>query len=242
MTSYVNKRIIPLVVLIIFSACIVNAKETLCYKSIESSDPNIKVGAIQFISFIGDQCYESDVNGTSVKNGIMQKNGYQSSRNIAVYNGTCFCGSGAKFEFNVDKSVLTVTSKNKRVYKFKKIPKPQGVTTCSIIRKHNDNGDGGNPYYYVDNGNSPTYYPNAGSSNNNSNNNNTNTKNYIQTSRKCAYCNGTGQITKNDNAPANFGIDKPRQRCSTCGEWYNPNVFNHYHIRCSHCRGTGSAK
>lgn len=60
--------------------------------------------------------------------------------------------------------------------------------------------------------------------------------------RKCIYCNGTGQITKNDNASANFGIQKAKKQCPTCGEWYDPNARNHYHVRCGHCGGTGYAK
>ena len=241
MISSVSKLVISS--LFLFVALCSYGKEVGCYKLVDSSDPNIKVGAIQFISFIGDQCYESDSNGTSIKNGTMQKNGYQSSRETTVYSGTCFCGGGAKFEFNINKTHLTVTSKNKKVYKFKQIPKPQNVSTCSIIRNHNDSGG---DYYFVDNINNGGYdhNPNSSYENNNSNNSSTNqgSNSYTTKQRKCVYCNGTGQITKNDNAPANFGIEKPRQKCSTCGEWYNPNVFNHYHIQCRHCSGTGFAK
>lgn len=56
---------------------------------------------------------------------------------------------------------------------------------------------------------------------------------------RCTWCNGTGKVVKNDNAPANFGISKPKQRCPECGEIYDPNVRNHYHQTCSHCHGTG---
>ena len=56
---------------------------------------------------------------------------------------------------------------------------------------------------------------------------------------RCTWCNGTGKAVKNDNAPANFGISKPKQRCPECGEIYDPNVRNHYHQTCSHCHGTG---
>lgn len=59
---------------------------------------------------------------------------------------------------------------------------------------------------------------------------------------KCAYCNGTGRIERNDNAPANFGIDKPQRKCNECGKWYNPNTFVHYHQVCGHCGGTGKLK
>lgn len=64
-----------------------------------------------------------------------------------------------------------------------------------------------------------------------------------QTSRrsKCAYCNN-GMIEKNDNAPATYGTSRPKKKCPTCGKWYDPNVFNHYHQQCRHCGGTGYAK
>lgn len=219
-------------------------KEVGCYKMIESSDSNIKIGVIQFISFIGDQCYESDNGGVSVKNGTMQKNVYQSNLNRTIYNGGCFCGNGAKFEFSSDKQTLVVTSKSGYKYKLKKIVVPSGVTTCSIIREH----DGGsiyvdNNYNGYNNSNNLIQTPlNLNSSSSGTSRNDGNRYDNSPSKRRCVYCNGMGQITKNDNAPANFGIEKPRRRCSTCGEWYNPNVFNHYHIRCSHCGGAGFAK
>jgi len=51
-----------------------------------------------------------------------------------------------------------------------------------------------------------------------------------------------GSIEKNDNASANFGIGRPKQRCNECGKLYDPNVFNHYHVNCRHCGGTGFAR
>lgn len=59
---------------------------------------------------------------------------------------------------------------------------------------------------------------------------------------KCTYCNGAGRIEKNDNAPASFGTDRPRQKCNECGKWHDPNVVTHYHQQCRHCGGTGYAK
>lgn len=88
------------------------------------------------------------------------------------------------------------------------------------------------------NNSSSTSYNNTtrGSSNSNSPRTQTSSK------FKCAYCNGTGRIERNDNAPASFGTDRPRQRCNECGKWYDPNVVTHYHQQCRHCGGTGYAK
>ena len=58
--------------------------------------------------------------------------------------------------------------------------------------------------------------------------------------RACVYCNGTGKIERNDNPPASFGTRTTSNRqCSECGKTYDPGTVNHYHIRCSHCGGTG---
>lgn len=81
----------------------------------------------------------------------------------------------------------------------------------------------------------------CGSSSVSSSNSNT-SQTQTSSRRKCVYCNGTGRIEKNDNAPANFGTDRPRQRCNECGKWYDPDVFTHYHQQCRHCGGTGYAK
>lgn len=236
MTSFVKYAFM---IACVFFLNVSNAKEIICYKLTESSNPAIKAGAIQFVSFIGDQCYESNKDGVSVKNGTMQKNSYQSKRNAIVYMGGCFCGTGAKFEFNSDKSILTVTAKNKKTYKFRKIARPKGVVSSSLIRKHVDAN------IYEDNSwNANTipvnsYHPTP--EQNQRGGRTTNQRGSVSQHR-CAYCNGTGKITKNDNAPSNFGIDKPKKQCATCGEWYNPNVFNHYHVRCGHCGGSGVSR
>ena len=59
---------------------------------------------------------------------------------------------------------------------------------------------------------------------------------------KCAYCNGKGRIERNDNAPASFGQSKAKKKCNECGKVYDPTVFNHYHVQCGHCGGTGNTK
>ncbi len=240
MTSYVKQAAIVFVWLLCTSLY-VSGKETACYKLINSSDRNFKIGAIQFISFVGDQCYESDVKGVSVKNGTLRKNVYQSNNQVTVFNGDCFCGDGAKFEFNKDKSALSVTSKGGTRYKFKRIHAPQGITTCSIVRNNNS---WNNSTYYPDyTGNAPaypSYTPSNGNTNNSNNNHNTSPA--PPQKHKCSWCNGTGKITKDDNAPPTFGINHPRKQCPTCGKWYDPNVFNHYHLNCHHCGGTGIMK
>lgn len=240
MTSFV--KFLLSVILLFLGHSFVNGKDIGCYKLTETTEPNIKIGAIQFISFIGDQCYESDINGISVQNGIMRRNEYQSNHNTSVYNGTCFCGSEAKFLFTQEMSTLTVTSKNGKRFIFKRVTPPEGVTTSSLIRTHSSDFQNSEDYNSI----TPNYYnqpqPNSQNDNNNSTHNHQSPTDQTNSQRKCVYCNGTGQITKDDNAPANFGIERPKQQCPVCGKWYNPNVFVHYHQTCSHCGGTGYAK
>ena len=83
---------------------------------------------------------------------------------------------------------------------------------------------------------SNNYYNNGGSSTNGHSNS--------QSARKfkCAYCNGSGRIERNDNAPASFGQSRANKKCNECGKIYDPTVFNHYHVQCGHCGGTGNAK
>lgn len=80
------------------------------------------------------------------------------------------------------------------------------------------------------------------SSQNSDNYNNDNYKTQPTRQFKCAYCNGAGRIERNDNAPASFGQTRAKKKCTECGKIYDPTVFNHYHIQCGHCGGTGNAK
>lgn len=85
---------------------------------------------------------------------------------------------------------------------------------------------------------------NGGYVNSNGANNNNSTGSTTQPVRqfKCVYCNGTGRIERNDNAPASFGQTRANKKCNECGKIYDPTVFNHYHVQCGHCGGTGNAK
>lgn len=122
---------------------------------------------------------------------------------------------------------------------------PAGTWRFNSVDKHTiirtfDKSERGqtNIYGAGYNGNNGGYHNGSSNSNLGSNSNvNTPARKF-----KCAYCNGTGRIEKNDNAPANFGTDRPKQRCNECGKWYDPDVFTHYHQQCSQCGGTGYAK
>lgn len=222
------------------------SKEINCYKLVKSSDSNVQIGAYQFISFVGDICYESNDEGISMKYGTLTINKYQSSSNRKVYSGNCFCGK-AKFIFNSDRSELKIEASNGKTYSFEETAAPSNVSTCQLKRKTGGQGVNHAPNYAS--GISPNQSPNgtppvnrnanSGIGSGNSVVGSSNSQRVEPKKLKCHYCNQTGMITRNDNAPASFGISQPKKQCSTCGEWFDPTVRNHYHIKCSHCNGTG---
>lgn len=197
----------------------------------------------QFITFLGDICFESNKYGKSVGHGNLEINQYQSNSTKKVYVGKSYWGSKTKFIFNADKTKLTISTPDDKKYFYIRKTAPAGVKTCTLIRKSNNTG--GSYYPSGDNRFSNNHINQGGRqihNNSGCNSNSSTSVNQPQRIFKCAYCNGTGRIEKNDNAPANFGTKKPRQRCNECGKWYDPNVFVHYHQQCRYCGGIGVAK
>lgn len=241
MTSFV--KTLTLLVVLLFPLSM-QGKETVCYKLVSSSSTAYKTGSVQFVSFIGDQCYESDINGISTKNGTLQKNDYQSTGSKTVYNGSCFCGEKAKVEVASDRSSLTVTSNDGKKYHFTKISPPSGVTKSSLIRTRTANSG------YVSNGYQPqpntNYYPNYNytAPNQNYNNNTTTTtngsNNYAPARRKCNFCNGAGKRVVNNSVPM-YGTADYKVRCNECGQYFLKSS-GHAHVFCGQCGGTGWQK
>ncbi|MDE6480910.1 MAG: hypothetical protein K2L45_11665 [Muribaculaceae bacterium] len=194
----------------------------------------------QFVKISKNICYDVDANGNDVGNGKLYRDLGDTTCDI-VYIGYSFHGK-CRYIFNSDYSSLTVEINPHCKYVYKKTSIPVGVYTCSLIKKKS--GGGGETRSPV---NSSAYsaYPQAGINQNVNTNRISNPSKTIPIPRrdfKCAHCNGTGRIEKNDNASASFGTQKPRQRCNDCGKWYDPNVFVHYHQQCRHCGGTGKTK
>lgn len=196
----------------------------------------------QFITFIGDICFESNKSGKSVGHGKLTKNVYQSKSSKTVFVGDSYWGSKTKFTFNANKTALTITTSNGKTLSYTRKTPPSGVTTCALVRKRSgDNTPGYTPDYSMPSGG----YYNPGVSSptpSTPSNEQRNHRNTQQKPRKCVYCKGNGRISKYDSAPSSFGIDHPRERCNECGEWYDPDVFLHYHTQCSHCGGTGLSR
>lgn len=169
-----------------------------------------------------EECFvQFTEDGISV-NGVQQP--YVRTSGIwKVYGGSSmgFGGSNTVFYYYVDG--------NKNMKQVCELASPYGFDT--FVYPMSRNGD-------------PTPMGNNGGYvNSNGINNSTGTGSTARPARqfKCAYCNG-GRIERNDNAPASFGQTRANKKCNECGKVYDPTVFNHYHVQCSHCGGTGNAK
>lgn len=201
-----------------------------------------KVSGGQFITFIDENaCYESDKGGIGVGHGILEKRKSYSTTSVSYFAGGSYWGKDAAYKFKSDKSKLNVVLDNGTIYVYERCIPPSGVMTCSLIKEKNTSDGYVHPSHTTPYNNTPSNASTPAHTNG-ATQPNLNVSNSAEVKRKCVWCNGTGQLTKEDNAPANFGIEKPKQKCNVCGEWYNPNLFTHYHTRCSHCGGTGWAK
>ena len=216
-------------------------------KSTYYFSPNTGEDKGQFITFIGDICFESNKAGKSVGHGDLQRNQYQSNNTQTVYIGKSYWGAKTKFVFNSNKSRMTVCTSDGKTYSYQQKNPPANITTCALIKNHTESGNSNSSLDYGW-GNVTTGY--EGGNNyydNNSMNNGSSTVSSGSQPRqtkqfKCAYCNGIGRIEKNDNAPASFGQSRADKKCNECGKIYDPTVFNHYHVQCGHCGGTGYTK
>lgn len=235
-------RLLILIILAIFGFSISPA-QTFYYKlsKIKTNDKiETNVSGGQFITFIDENaCYESDKNGIGVGHGILEKSKSYSTASMSYFIGGCYWGREAAYKFKSDKSKLNVVLNNGTIYVYEKRVPPSGVITCTLIRIKDTSGGSASPSLPAASISSNAYYPTQTDVPSPPNSNSSNS---VEVKRKCVWCNGTGQLTKEDNAPGNFGIEKPRQRCNVCGKWYNPNLFTHYHIQCRHCGGTGWAR
>lgn len=131
-----NKKI--LIALCVLCNLVVSAQDTHYYKltkKVVNGTASTNVSGGQFITFIGEVCYESNNKGVGVDNGKLTRNKNYSTYQYTVYQGTCFYGSNSEFKFNSDKSVLNIITEKGDIYVYKKATPPQGVTTCSLIKK-----------------------------------------------------------------------------------------------------------
>ena len=242
------KKLISLLVAVMAGICIpaITAQTTNYYvltKIIDYGKESTKCNGGQFIKIGKNICYDVDAKGNDIGNGKLYRD-ISGGSNDNVYVGDSYHGK-SRYLFSSDYSTLTVEINPHYKYIYKKTVAPSGIYTCSLIKKQN-NGTSNPPINVYDN----NVYVNSGytqggngqSLNTTGNSNSSSSATQPARKFKCPYCNGTGRIEKNDNAPASFGQSKANKKCSECDKIYDPTVFNHYHVQCGHCGGTGYNK
>ena len=133
-------RILLILCLVCFRIDVFAQKQTYYFKLdkiVRGGIPNTRVSGGQFITFIGDICFESNKKGFSVGNGTLRLN-TNSGNDYKTYEGKCYWGNDAEFRFKKDLSILNVVTDNGEIYVYKRTATPSGVNTCSLIRKKED--------------------------------------------------------------------------------------------------------
>lgn len=245
----INKFIFYMMLILLASYKLSAFAQTTSYYALTKIDEYGKIDSKcnggQFVNVSKNVCFDTDAEGNDIGNGKLYRD-VNNHSNEHIYIGDSFHGK-ARYIFSTDYSALTVEINPHFKYYYKKSNVPSGVFTCSLIKQRS--GGSGSVSYDFNQGN--IYNNPQSSSGNLPNKNYYNSRgNYntgsstTQTTRKfkCAYCNGTGRIERNDNAPASFGQSKANKKCNECGKIYDPTVFNHYHVQCGHCGGTGNTK
>lgn len=141
--TYISKIYI-LSLLFILGACIVKAQNVSYYALTKTSlngSVSTNVSGGQFITFMGDICYESNKKGIGVGHGTLKLNTSYSNSDYKVYMGSSYWGQNATFKFKTDMSVLNVVLENGDVYVYTKRPAPASALTCSLIRGRNSNSE-----------------------------------------------------------------------------------------------------
>lgn len=236
-------RYVCLVILWAFSICESVCQKTYYYKFVVNTNANSKVAGGQFITFIGDICFESDINGLSVRNGKLSRNAYQSTNAQIVYEGVAFCGDGAKLKFNADKSKLKIVSKDGKNYSLVKTNPPSNVTTCSFIRKRDySGGDNYSPQsgqnYPINSNNYGSIWDSGNMGNSSKTNNRVNYAKPRSSQRHtCSLCHGNKRIVR-DTWPSLYGTKDYQVKCNECGGYFMRST-GHVHIPCPNCRGKG---
>lgn len=241
--SFMNRHIILFLFILLFSftTSYIYSQNTIYFaltKIIKSNNiVSTKVSGGQFITFIGDVCYESDVKSIGVGHGSLKLNKSYTNSNFKVYTGNSFWGDGAVFKFKTDLSVLNVILEDGDVYVYKKQPAPPSVTTCSLIRKKGSS-DYGSSYIPI---NPVTSYDGTYSGTGTTT---TPVRNQNGTKRKqqpakhtCPLCHGAKRIVRDTYTPL-YGTEDYRVRCSECGEYFMRST-GHTHITCPQCHGRG---
>lgn len=234
-----NKFIALIVAL--FISMSTNAQVTNYYaltKKISGETQSTNVSGGQFISFLGDICYESNRKGVGVGHGTLQLNRNYSNAKFKLYMGKSYWGNNATFKFKSDLTVLNVVLENGDVYVYKKSTAPSSATTCSLIRKKERGGISADGVYNPiwPNKSSNGGFP-SGSTAVNTEHEQTLPSRKQTTKHTCHLCNGSRRIVK-DTYPPLYGSSDYQIKCGECGGTFMRST-GHTHITCPQCHGKG---
>lgn len=174
-------------------------------KRVENNIPTTNVEGGQYVTFLGDICYESNNKGIGVGHGTLIKSQNHSASEFLVYIGSSYWGTSTTFKFNSDKSILNVVLDNGDIYVYKQNNPPLNVTTCSLIRPKSSNH---NPEH------TPIMTDDVPIQENNESQSTT-SGHYEEYFEKCIECNGQGFILKKTYMGGG-DISDVKRRCAFC--------------------------
>lgn len=152
-------RFVIMSILAVWSMCAVGKAQTTKYyaliKQVENKIESTNQKGGQFITFVNDKCYESDIDGCVVGNGVMIFK--HETSNVKVYTGDSYWGK-ATFKFSADLQRLNVITSDGTIYVYNRQTPPKSVTTCSLIKSNKPatiNSSGVSSGWYT----TPSYVP-----------------------------------------------------------------------------------
>lgn len=191
----------------------------------------------QFITFVGNICFDSDKAGKSVGNGQLFLDRTATGRK--TYMGSSYHGR-VKYKFSYDLSQFEIEINPYHRYVYVKATPPTGVTTSSLIKRSSSGGGSyvpqTPPVYGPDPG--PVYNPQPQQPSSSGVSSSTPTAPAEPRKFRCPQHCQNGRIAVTDDSVASFGMPSVRKHCDECGFNYStPTV--HYHMQCPTCHGTG---
>ena len=212
-------------------------KETYFYRLLYTIDKGKKIDGVensgQFITFVKDACYESDIYGTDVENGYLNLTMDETNGLTETFRGTAYWGENCKFIFTSQRKSLHIDTPQGWKIVYRRSDPPEGTTTCSLLRSKDEiirqmilqealEQERQSLEELYSNSNKPTR-SNEKSSN----------------KRMCPHCNGSGQMTVFSDRTSGFGLSPVYKECPVCHQQININGGGtHKHV-CTYCNGTG---
>ncbi len=189
--------------------------QTYYYEQVAAVNNGVKTdksGDGFFLTFSGDQVYESNSSGRSLGYGSLKFVRSEGGRSLYVGSTYLFLGAELQYVFNSDRSRINVHLDNSRILVYER------KNTVSNPRQYES--------IHID----PVIDSSGSSSGSRGQNGNSNGS---RSRTKCSHCNGSGDDAYSTGMS---GYGAQTKWCSKC----NKNVsMDHAHRTCPYCNGTG---